>query len=290
MLLGRITKGIGGLYFVDVENTVYKCSVRGIFRKNKIIPTVGDYVKISVLDCKKGVIEEILERKNILIRPRVSNIDCAIITFSVHSPDINRNLLDRFLILAESQNIENIVICINKSELANEKEIKDLICIYKKIYDLAFVSVINNTGIENLKNIIDNKVTVFAGPSGVGKSSIINKIIPEAELKTGEISKKIERGKHTTRQVELLKLWENTYIADSPGFTNLALDFIDESDIGYYFKEFRPFLEKCRFQNCMHLNEPDCGVKENLNTEISLERYKVYTKLLYEINERNDYL
>ena len=162
MIQGRIVKGIGGLYFVDTNSKIIECSIRGIFRKNKITPTVGDYVKISLLEDNKGIIEEILERKNILIRPRVSNIDCAIITFSIISPNINIDLLDRFLILAESQNIENIVICINKCDLASQEDINNIKSLYGNIYPIVFTSTLKNIGIQDLKNLMDKKVTVFA--------------------------------------------------------------------------------------------------------------------------------
>ena len=287
MLKGRIIKGIGGLYFVDTNNGIMECSVRGIFRKSKITPTVGDYVNILTLSDKNGIIEEILERKNILIRPKVSNIDCAVITFSIISPNINIDLLDRFLILAESQNIENIIICINKSDLANKDDVNLITNLYGKIYPVVFTSTLNNKGIEDLKNLIDKKVTVFAGPSGVGKSSLINTILPNISLKTGDISKKIERGKHTTRQVELLEAWKGTYIVDSPGFTSLTIDFVEKDKLDYYFKEFRDFLGNCKFYDCKHLHEPNCAIKEQIDKNISEERYNRYTKLLNELLERS---
>lgn len=287
MLKGRIIKGIGGLYFVDTINGIIECSVRGIFRKSKIIPTVGDYVNILTLSDKNGIIEEILERKNILIRPKVSNIDCAVITFSIISPNINIDLLDRFLILAESQNIENIIICISKSDLANKDDVNLITQLYSKIYPVIFTSILNNMGIEELKNLIDKKVTVFAGPSGVGKSSLINTILPNISLKTGDISKKIERGKHTTRQVELLEAWKGTYIVDSPGFTSLTIDFVEKDRLDYYFKEFRDFLGNCKFYDCKHLHEPNCAIKEQIGKNISEERYNRYTKLLNELLERS---
>nr|WP_317356581.1 ribosome small subunit-dependent GTPase A [uncultured Tyzzerella sp.] len=286
MIKGRIIKGIGGLYFIDTEKGIIECSVRGIFRKNKITPTIGDYVNISLLEDNKGIIEEILERKNILIRPRVSNIDCAIITFSIISPNINIDLLDKFLILAESQNIENVVICINKCDLANEDDINMVKDLYKNIYPIIFTSTKENIGINDLKNLIDKKVTVFAGPSGVGKSSLINAILPNICLRTGDISKKIERGKHTTRQVELLEAWEHTYIVDSPGFTSLSIDFLDDS-LDNYFKEFRQYLGDCKFYDCKHIHEPNCAIKNQIGKNISEERYNRYTKILSEMLERN---
>ena len=286
MLNGKIVKGIGGLYFVNTDRGMLKCSVRGVFRKNNLTPTVGDYVKVALLKDNNAVIEEILERKNILIRPRVANIDCAIITFSIISPNINIDLLDRFLILAESQNIENIIVCINKSDLACEDDINLIKSMYKDIYPIIFTSTFKNTGIEELKTLINKKITVFAGPSGVGKSSLINSILPNVTLKTGDISKKIERGKHTTRQVELLEAWEDTYIVDSPGFTSLTIDFIGEDNLDFYFKEFRQFLGDCKFSDCKHIHEPGCAIKHQIDENISNERYIRYTKLLNELSER----
>lgn len=283
MLEGRIIKGVGGLYFIHTKNGIFECNARGILRKNKITPTIGDFALISPISDNKGIIEKILERKNILIRPSVSNIDCAVITFSILSPNINLDLLDRFLILAESQNIKNIIICINKCDLANQNDLDKIANIYQNIYKLCFVSTLNETGIAELKKLLDKKVTVFAGPSGVGKSSIINKLLPNAILKTGAISKKIERGKHTTRQVELLNAWEDTYIVDSPGFTSLSLDFLKNEDFSYYFKEFREYLGNCKFCDCKHIHEPDCNIKNNIGKHISFERYERYLKFSNEI-------
>lgn len=285
MLQGRIIKGIGGLYFVQTKQNIFECSVRGIFRKSKITPTVGDYVKISLLEQNKAIIEQILDRKNILIRPRVANIDCAVITFSIVSPNINLDLLDRFLILAESQNIQNIIICINKCDLATTQQIDNIKNLYQNIYPIVFTSTYKNIGIDELKNKINNNVTVFAGPSGVGKSSIINSILPDVLLKTGDISKKISRGKHTTRQVELLEAWENTYIVDSPGFTSLSMEFL-QNNLDIYFKEFKPYLNNCKFNDCKHIHEPDCAIKQQINKYISNERYTRYIKLLNELTER----
>lgn len=288
MIFGRIIKGIGGLYFVDTDNDIYECSVRGIFRKNKIVPTVGDFVDINVIDEKKlkASIETIHERKNIMVRPKVSNIDCAVITFAIKKPNINYNLIDRFLILAQYYNIENIVICINKCDLSDEEDINYIKRIYEPLYNVIYTSTLKDYGIDEIKNVIKNKVSVLAGPSGVGKSSLINCIIPKSSLKTGEISFKIERGKHTTRQVELIKVSENTYIMDSPGFTSLNLSEIKPEKLQNYFKEFKPYLNKCRFNDCMHINEPDCIITQNLGKNIAKERYDRYVFLFNELKQR----
>ncbi|MBR6401704.1 MAG: ribosome small subunit-dependent GTPase A [Firmicutes bacterium] len=282
---GRIIKGVGGLYFVAADGLVYECAARGIFRKKKIIPTIGDNVEISVQSAreKKGTIESIMPRRNCLIRPRVANIDCAVITFAAKSPDINFDLLDRFLVLAEYQKIEDIVICINKSDLSAAEKISG---IYSPIYRVFHVSALENDGIKPLGEYLRGKVSVLAGPSGVGKSSIINRLIPGETRMTGEISRKIERGRHTTRQVELLGAGSDTYIVDSPGFTSLSLDLIKPEELQHYFKEFEPYLDGCRFNDCRHIAEPGCVLKEHVGREISRERYERFVKL-YEMLSDN---
>lgn len=286
-MTGRIIKGVGGLYYVTANNSIYECSARGKFRKVKITPTVGDFVTFTVLDedNKKGALDTIEKRKNSLIRPKVANIDTAIITFAAASPNINMDLLDRFLILAETQKIPNIVICINKSDLVNDEARQNFSRIYDNIYPVVYVSAKMNTGIKTLKKLIKG-VTVFAGPSGVGKSSLINTLVPESNRQTGEISKKIERGKHTTREVELLNMDNNVFIVDSPGFTSLSLDYIDAEDIQYYFREFDPYLGLCRFIDCAHISEPDCAVKEQIGKDISKERYDRFIHLYNELKQR----
>jgi len=286
MNIGRIIKGVGGNYYVSAKGKIYKCSARGKFRKAKITPTVGDYVQFTILDendCE-GALDTIEKRKNILLRPRVANIDCAIITFAATSPDINRDLLDRFLILAETQNIPKVIICINKSDLVSQEE-KDTFA-NEPYYKVVFTSAEKNIGIDQLKEEIHGCESVFAGPSGVGKSSLINRLIPESNRQTGEISRKIERGKHTTRQVELLRADEETYIVDSPGFTSLSLDFLQSEELENYFREFKPYLNKCRFNDCRHLQEPDCAVKEQVGKDINKERYDSFVSLYEELKQR----
>ena len=288
MNIGRIIKGVGGNYYVSAKGKIYKCSARGKFRKAKITPTVGDYVQFTILDeneCE-GALDTIEKRKNILLRPRVANIDCAIITFAATSPDINRDLLDRFLILAETQNITKVIICINTSELVSQEEKDAFAYIYEPYYKVVFTSAEENIGIDQLKEEIHGCESVFAGPSGVGKSSLINRLIPESNRQTGEISRKIERGKHTTRQVELLRADEETYIVDSPGFTSLSLDFLQSEELENYFREFKPYLNKCRFNDCRHLQEPDCAVKEQVGKDINKERYDSFVSLYEELKQR----
>ena len=279
MINGRIVKGVGGLYTVDTDNGIYNCGIRGIFRKRNIKPTVGDNVLISVLDEseKTGIIDEIFERQSFILRPRVANIDQAILVFSAVTPDINIDLMDRFILACEIANV-GIIICINKSDKINIHEYIWIKNIYEKIgYKVIFTSAEIKTGLEEVKASLENKVSVFAGPSGAGKSSLTNAIIPSANMQVGELSEKILRGKHTTRHTELIKVCENTYIVDSPGFSSLILENLAKDDLHKYFREFEEFSVDCKFLDCKHLNEPACAVKNALDSNlISKQRYERY--------------
>lgn len=289
MVDGTIIKGIGGFYYVDTEQGVYECRARGIFRKEKTKPTVGDVVQIMILDeeNKKGSLDVIKPRKNELIRPSVANVDQAIIVFSAVSPAINLDLLDRFLVLVAEQELD-IIICINKIDLDEAKGYEDIAVLYKEAgYDVLCVSAAKKIGIDSFKKMLKNKISVFAGPSGVGKSSLINAIAPGLKLVTGEISQKIERGKHTTRHAELIELYKNSYIVDSPGFTSLYLTHIHQNELQYYFREFQPFFNHCKYSGCSHTHEPECAVKEEVGKAISQCRYDRYVFLYKQIeNER----
>lgn len=289
MLKGTIIKGIGGFYYISTENGVYECRARGKFRKEGIKPTVGDIVNISVLDekNKKGSLDVIEPRRNCLIRPRAANIDQAVIVFASVSPDFNEDIMDRFIVLAEQQKLD-IVICINKTDIDSEEKYKKICDMYSKAgFEVIPVSAAEKRGREELYNKLKGKISVLAGPSGVGKSSILNMISPEAGAKVGEISKKIERGKHTTRQSELIELEPGTYIVDSPGFTSLDMRGIEPENLQYYFREFEPYLDDCRYAGCKHINEsPDyCGIKAQLGINISEERYARYRDIYNEILE-----
>lgn len=287
MIKGRIIKGVGGLYYVAAPSLVYECSARGKFRRSGLTPTVGDYVEILPVGesgCK-GTIEHICERKNLLVRPRVANVDCAVVQFAAAQPDINYELLDRFLILASVKCIDSVVICINKSDLMSADTEAYISRVYSA-YDVIFTSAAENTGIDVLRDKLIDKVTVFAGPSGVGKSSIINAIMPDVLRKTGELSKKIQRGKHTTREVELLEYNKNTFIADSPGFTSLSLDFLKADELKLHFREFASYLEGCFFNDCRHIAEPGCVLKEHVGKEIPPERYERFVDLYNELTQK----
>ena len=285
MLEGTIIKGIGGFYYVNTINGIYECRARGKFRKDKIVPTVGDYVKIQIIDDtnKKASLDLIEKRKNILIRPKVANVDIAVIVFAAVSPNINLDLLDRFIILVAEQKLD-IIICINKIDIDESEKYKDICDLYKKAgYDVIAMSVKKNIGVDKLKSKLKNKISVFAGPSGAGKSSLINSISPLLNVNVGEISYKIERGKHTTRHAELMKFDDNSYIVDSPGFTSIDLGHIKSTDLQYYFKEFDSFLEGCKFSRCSHINEPDCRLKEQIGENVSQIRYDRYVNLFNEL-------
>ncbi|WP_304509000.1 ribosome small subunit-dependent GTPase A [Anaerotignum sp.] len=290
MLEGVIVKGIGGFYYIDTERGIFETRARGIFRKEGIRPTVGDHVKISILDekNKKGSLDEILPRRNELIRPRVSNVDQAIIVFAAKSPNINLDLLDRFLLLAEEQELE-IVIVINKIDKDKKKQYEEITAMYQQAgYPVFCTCAESGTGVENLKKALENKISVFAGPSGVGKSSLINAAFPGLELNTGEISEKIQRGRHTTRHAELICISENSYIVDSPGFTSLFLNHIPSEKLQYYFKEFEPFVHKCYYNGCMHVNEPDCAIKEEIGKAIHPLRYERYVTIFQDLKNEEE--
>ena len=290
MLEGVIVKGIGGFYYIDTERGVFETRARGIFRKEGIRPTVGDHVKISILDeaNKKGSLDEILPRRNELIRPRVSNVDQAVIVFAAKSPNMNIDLLDRFLLLAEEQELE-ILIVINKIDKDKKNKYEEIVSIYRQAgYPVVCTSAEQGIGVEALKQALENKISVFAGPSGVGKSSLINAAFPGLELNTGAISEKIQRGRHTTRHAELIRISEKSYIVDSPGFTSLFLNHIPSEKLQYYFKEFEPFVHKCYYNGCMHLSEPDCAVKAQIGRAIHPMRYERYVTIVQNLKDEEE--
>ena len=288
MIEGRIIKGIGGFYYVDTDNGLYECRARGIFRKNKITPLVGDFVKISVVDeeNKKGVVEEIAERETELVRPPIANVNKALIVFAVKNPTPHLSLLDRFIVLAERENLE-IVIILTKIDLDDDNTFEKIKNIYEPCgYKVIGVSNLENKNIDKVKEELKDNTVVFAGPSGVGKSSLLNQIDSNFQLKTGDVSDKIKRGKHTTRHAELFELKFGGMVADTPGFSSLTLDDIEDIDLEDYFIEFEDY-DDCKFgSRCIHQNEPNCAVKEAVeNGEIPKERYESYIQLLNEIRQ-----
>lgn len=290
MLEGIITKGIGGFYYVRVGDTTYECRARGLFRKQNIKPQVGDRVMIRVQQDSLGYVEEVLERTTELIRPPVSNVNQAIIVFAIRKPDPNMWLLDRFLLLASSQNLD-VVICINKVDMATEDEVDEMKDMYKNTgYKVITTSTVDETGIDELRDILKDKITVFAGPSGVGKSTLLNMIQPNLKLETGVLSVKTSRGKHTTRHTELIELESGGFVLDTPGFSSLDLDFLSEETLEEHFPEIHEKGSECRFNGCKHLKEPGCAVKDSVESgEISQSRYDNYVMFLKEIIDNRRY-
>ncbi|MBU3874675.1 ribosome small subunit-dependent GTPase A [Faecalicatena sp. AGMB00832] len=290
---GKIIKGIAGFYYVHVvESGVYECKAKGVFRKEKIKPLVGDNVEIEVLDEaeKTGNIVEILTRKNELIRPAVANIDQALVVFAVTEPQPHFNLLDRFLVMMESKEIP-VVLCFNKKDIATQPELAKLEEIYRACgYRVIFTSALKQENVECIGSVLAGKTTAIAGPSGVGKSSLINLLQSEVQMETGSISKKIARGKHTTRHSELITIDENSYIMDTPGFSSLYVNDFEKGELKYYFREFALYEGKCRFNGCDHVHEPGCAVKEALEEgKIHPVRYEDYLEMYRELQEKKRY-
>lgn len=290
---GKIIKGIAGFYYVYIpEKGIYECKAKGIFRKDHTKPLVGDNVMIQVLDEEKmlGNIQEIVPRKNALIRPAVANIDQAMVIFSIVKPNPSFNLLDRFLITMERQNIP-CLICFNKEDIATEQEKQELVKAYETCpNELLFVSAREQTGMEQIKAYLHGKTTTVAGPSGVGKSSIVNCLQEDISMETGSISNKIERGKHTTRHSQLITIEKDTFILDTPGFSSLSIDEIEKEDLAAYYPEFAAYERNCKFQGCAHIHEPICGIKEAVAEGlISKTRYDNYCTLYEELKDKRRY-
>lgn len=287
---GKIVKGIGGFYYVHAEDGhEYECRAKGIFRNKKIKPLVGDNVIIEVLDEMNnlGNIAEILPRFNSLIRPAVANVNQTVIIFAVSDPEPNFNLLDRFLVSMEQAEVDT-VICFNKIDLEGFEKYRGACASYEKSgYRVMYISAGNDVGIDVLKEVLKGKTTVFAGPSGVGKSSTLNAIKPDIMAETGDISEKIRRGKHTTRHSELICISEDTYIMDTPGFSSLYIDSLECDELKAFFPEIAVYTGKCRFHMCNHISEPDCLVKEAVEKgEISRIRYDNYVMLYNDLKEK----
>ncbi len=292
-MTGKIIKGISGFYYVYVEGAgLYECKAKGAFRIQKIKPLVGDNVEIAVIDeaNKLGNVEKILPRKNELIRPAVSNIDMALVIFASAKPDPNFNLLDRFLCMMEYQKVP-VTICFNKIDLVDKEKLKEYSRIYEPAgYNVIFTCTKTKEGLGSIRSLLEGKTTTVAGPSGVGKSSIINCLQSDITMETGTISEKIERGKHTTRHSEIIPVSHDTYIMDTPGFSSMDVPGFEKEDLWTCYPEFVRHEPYCRFIGCSHINEPDCGVKAAIEDgEISPVRYENYKLLYEELKNRHKY-
>jgi ribosome biogenesis GTPase len=286
MQTGVIVKGIGGFYYVDTDEGIFECRARGKFRMQKITPLIGDHVEIEG-DSRDhtGYVMNILERKNQLVRPTVANIDQVIIVFAAKKPDINMVLMQKFLVYAEYKKLD-VIVCINKVDLDEEEDYLKVVEMLESVpYKVIRTSVKDDIGIGQLGDLLKKRTSVFAGPSGAGKSSLLNRIQPGLELKTGDLSKKIDRGTHTTRHAELIKLENGGMVTDTPGFTSLDISELELSKLQSYFPEFERFRD-CQFQNCVHDKETECGIKDAVEEgKISGIRYDFYISLLSELKD-----
>lgn len=290
---GRIVKAISGFYYVYAPGFgTYACKAKGLFRKQGVKPLVGDEVEFQITDTKdmEGNVVSIAPRKSELLRPAVANVDQALLIFATRSPDPSTNLIDRFLLRMRLQSLPTLL-CFNKTDLAEEGDVSRLSAIYRDAgCRVFFISAKTGDGIETLREALEGKVTTVAGPSGVGKSTIVNSLQTDTVMETGEISAKIERGRHTTRHTELLPLDEKSFILDTPGFSSLMLPEMEKEDLAALYPEFLSYESNCRFERCSHLAEPDCAVKEALSRgEIAQERYENYRLLYEELKERKHY-
>ena len=282
MQKGIVTSNISDLYKVETNNIVYNCNARGKFKAGEISPVAGDLVEVDITDENKkvGVIEKILERKNYIKRPKMANLTQIILVVSMKLPKPDLLLLDKQLVYAEYMDIKPII-CLNKIDLEDEEKIDYIYNLYSKIgYTVIKTDAKNNVGVDQIKKYLQNNITAFSGNSGVGKSTLINSILGKQIAEEGNISSKNKRGKNTTTQVLLYKIGENSYIADTPGFSTFDISEIEKSDLAKYFIEFRPYLADCEYADCSHKKEENCGIKRAVQEgKISKDRYERFCEL-----------
>ena len=286
---GIIVKALSGFYYVAAGDSVIECKARGRFRLDGSSPLVGDRVRCSLDSAGKGRIDEVLPRKNWFIRPAVANIDTLVFVAANVNPVTDPFLIDRLSVIAEEARC-GLVVCVNKTDLDPGDRLYERM--RKTGYPVVRTSAETGEGIDALRELLRGKVCAFSGNSGVGKSSILNALLPGANIKTGEVSEKLGRGRHTTRHVELYKLGDDTYIADTPGFASLDVtmtNVIEKDQLQYDFIEFDPYLGQCRFHDCAHLKEPDCAVRAAVSAgEIDEGRYRSYIRL-YELSAQHKF-
>lgn len=287
---GKIIKGIAGFYYVHADDGgTYECKAKGGFRNKNVKPLVGDDVEIDIVDSDKllGNIVEILPRSSEMIRPAVANVDQALLVFAISHPEPNLRLLDSFLVMMDGYELPTII-CFNKIDETTEQDMKKLSDIYSDSgCSVIFTSTVTGEGMEQLREMLHGHTTALAGPSGVGKSSILNALVEQVYMETGSISEKIGRGKHTTRHSEVFVLDNESYILDTPGFTSLSVMVSEREKLRFYIPEFDQYEGKCRFSGCVHINEPDCAVKAAVNDgRINAARYESYAAMYNELGKK----
>ncbi|MDO4721539.1 MAG: ribosome small subunit-dependent GTPase A [Peptostreptococcaceae bacterium] len=286
---GRIIKALSGFYYVSIGSDVYECKLRGVLKREEGLPLVGDFVEVSIVDEqeKEGVIEKVEPRTSSLLRPPIANVTKALLIFGVKDPRPNLSLIDRFIVHAEKESLE-VVLCFNKIDLDQENFHPRLVQIYRRAgYKVLTISAKDGRGIEEIRKELRGHVTVVAGPSGVGKTSVINALDERLNLRTSHISAKLGRGRHTTRYASLIDIGEGSLVADTPGFSSLSLEQVEETELKEYFIEFHEYDHDCRFGfKCLHEKEPGCRVRQaEEEGEIAKERYQSYLQLLGEVRE-----
>jgi ribosome biogenesis GTPase len=286
---GLIVKGIAGFYYVKADDTVFQCKARGIFKKDGIVPMIGDIVTIEVRKDGDAVIHTIEERKNEFIRPPVSNVDCFLVVSAAAKPEPNLKVVDRFLVMAEKNKAE-AVICVNKTDIAEEVKIRKMKEIYEGIYPVIFVSALVGDGVDVLKSFMKNEKYALAGPSGAGKSTLLNALQPSAEAETGEISRKTSRGKHTTRHAEIFETGPGAMIYDTPGFTSFDVEGVEADELQHLYPEIEALFGKCKYRNCMHIKETGCVVLDAVKSGIiHKSRYSSYKEMYEEIINNREF-
>jgi ribosome biogenesis GTPase / thiamine phosphate phosphatase len=282
---GRIIKALSGYYYVLDENEIWQCRARGIFKKKGITPLVGDWVSYDQERNQEGYVTQIHDRSTQLVRPPIANVDQAVLVFSLVEPAVSPILLDKFLVHTEVSGVKSII-CLTKADLAAVDDGMQIAELYRRIgYPVIITSKVTKEGIPGLKTLLSGSISVVAGQSGVGKSTLLNQVL-DANLLTGYVSERLGRGRHTTRHVELLPFGDG-FVADTPGFSQLDFFDIEPEELSHYYVEMRKFLPNCKFRGCLHLGEPRCAVREALeNGEIAPSRYQSYTQFVEEIKDK----